>query len=161
MTGGAALTSTANRAGDPLDVANGGPDLCCSLLQDRDLVAPGFSIRPPAAPIDCLDQLAEPFMFALQAGDEILIATHLSLPQQVTNRATRRDAKRTHDADAARPVLLTRRSRWRSRSTDKRPDVAAAVLAHHRSAVELAVEDASPARRRNAVKTAILPATIA
>ncbi|AWN47108.1 hypothetical protein DK419_12950 [Methylobacterium terrae] len=35
-------------------------------------------------------------------------------------------------------------------------DVAAAVLAHPWSAGELAVEDATPARRRNAVRTAIL-----
>jgi hypothetical protein len=41
-----------------------------------------------------------------------------------------------------------------------RLDVAAAVLAHQWSANELAVEDATPARRRNAVKTAILLASI-
>ncbi|AWN45074.1 hypothetical protein DK419_00945 [Methylobacterium terrae] len=35
-------------------------------------------------------------------------------------------------------------------------DLAAAVLAHRRSAEELAVEDATSARRRNAVKTAAL-----
>lgn len=35
-------------------------------------------------------------------------------------------------------------------------DVAAAVLAHQWSAGELAVEDATPARRRNAVRTAVL-----
>jgi hypothetical protein len=39
---------------------------------------------------------------------------------------------------------------------DKRLDVAAAVLAHQWSAEELAVEGASPARRRQAVKTAVL-----
>ena len=43
---------------------------------------------------------------------------------------------------------------------DRRLDVAAAVLAHQWSADELAVEDATPARRRNAVKTAILLAPI-
>jgi len=35
-------------------------------------------------------------------------------------------------------------------------DVAAAVLAHRWSADELAVEDATPARLRNAVRTAVL-----
>lgn len=39
-------------------------------------------------------------------------------------------------------------------------DVAAAVLAHQWSADELAVEDATPARRRQAVKTAILLAPV-
>ncbi|TNC10882.1 hypothetical protein FF100_21280 [Methylobacterium terricola] len=39
-------------------------------------------------------------------------------------------------------------------------DVAAAVLVHQWSADELAVEDATPARRRNAVKTAVLLATV-
>ena len=35
-------------------------------------------------------------------------------------------------------------------------DVAATVQAHQWSADELAVEDATPARRRNAVRTAVL-----
>ncbi len=39
-------------------------------------------------------------------------------------------------------------------------DVAAAVLAHQWSADELAVEDATPARRRNAVRTAVLLAPV-
>lgn len=39
-------------------------------------------------------------------------------------------------------------------------DIAAAVLAHQWSADELAVEDATPARRRNAVKTAALLAPV-
>ncbi|KMO34761.1 hypothetical protein VQ02_18560 [Methylobacterium variabile] len=39
-------------------------------------------------------------------------------------------------------------------------DVAAAVLAHQWSADELAVEDATPARRRNAVRTAVLLASV-
>lgn len=39
-------------------------------------------------------------------------------------------------------------------------DVAAAVLAHQWSAEELAVDDATPARRRNAVRTAVLLATV-
>jgi hypothetical protein len=39
-------------------------------------------------------------------------------------------------------------------------DVAAAVLAHQWSADELAVKDATPAQRRNAVKTAVLLAPV-
>lgn len=51
-------------------------------------------------------------------------------------------------ADPSKPVVLE--------IGKARLDVAAAVLAHHWSAEELAVESANPARRRNAVKTAIL-----
>lgn len=40
-------------------------------------------------------------------------------------------------------------------------DIAAAVLAHQWSAEELAVVDATPARRRNAVRTAVLLAPVA
>jgi hypothetical protein len=51
-------------------------------------------------------------------------------------------------ADPSKPAVLE--------IGDKRLDIAAAVLAHQWSADELAVEDATPARRRNAVRTAIL-----
>ncbi|MFH6783629.1 MULTISPECIES: hypothetical protein [Methylobacterium] len=56
-------------------------------------------------------------------------------------------------ADPSKPVVLE--------IGDKRLDVAAAVMAHQWSADELAVEDATPARRRNAVRTAVLLAPLA
>ncbi|KMO18001.1 hypothetical protein [Methylobacterium platani] len=55
-------------------------------------------------------------------------------------------------ADPSKPVVLE--------IGKSRLDVAAAVLAHQWSADELAVEDATPARRRNSVKTAILLAPV-
>ncbi|TNC07339.1 hypothetical protein FF100_32600 [Methylobacterium terricola] len=55
-------------------------------------------------------------------------------------------------ADPSKPVVLV--------IGDKRLDVAAAVLAHQWSADELAVGDATPARRRNAGKTAVLVAPV-
>ena len=51
-------------------------------------------------------------------------------------------------ADPLKPVVLEIGKRHL--------DVAAAVLGHQWSTEELAVEGASPARRRNAMKTAIL-----
>ncbi len=58
----------------------------------------------------------------------------------------------TYLADPSQPIALE--------INGKRLDVAAAVLAHQWSADELAVEGATPARRRNAVKTAILLAPV-
>lgn len=55
-------------------------------------------------------------------------------------------------ADPSKPVVLE--------IGKHRLDIAAAVLAHQWSAEELAVEDATPARRRNAVRTAILLAPV-
>ncbi|MCF4123810.1 hypothetical protein [Methylobacterium sp. SyP6R] len=55
-------------------------------------------------------------------------------------------------ADPSAPVVLE--------IGDRRLDVAAAVMAHQWSADELAIEDATPARRRNAVRTAVLLATV-
>ncbi|BAQ44422.1 hypothetical protein [Methylobacterium aquaticum] len=55
-------------------------------------------------------------------------------------------------ADPSAPAVL--------KIDDKRLDLAAAVLAHQWSADELAVADATPARRRQAVKTAVLLATV-
>ncbi|KMO14862.1 hypothetical protein [Methylobacterium platani] len=55
-------------------------------------------------------------------------------------------------ADPSQPVVLE--------IGDKRLDVAAAVLAHKWSTDELAVEDATPERRRQAVRTAVLVAPV-
>ncbi len=63
--------------------------------------------------------------------------------------------------DAAIAAYLADPSRLSILEVGKgRLDVAAAVLAHQWSAEELAVEDATPARRRNAVKTAVLVAPV-
>jgi hypothetical protein len=55
-------------------------------------------------------------------------------------------------ADPSAPVVLE--------IGDGRLDVAAAVLAHQWSVEELAVEDATQARRRQAVRTAVLVARV-
>lgn len=55
-------------------------------------------------------------------------------------------------ADPSKPAVL--------KVGKARLDVAAALLAHQWSVEELAVEGASPARRRNAVRTAVLLAPV-
>jgi hypothetical protein len=62
------------------------------------------------------------------------------------------DAIAAYLADPSKPAVLE--------IGKHRLDVAAAVLAHQWSANDLSVEDATPARRWNAAKTAVLLALI-